>query len=166
MKICENAVVTLEVKVYDADTNELLESTEELGPFQYIQGTGSYVPTIELELDGKSKGYKTTVNLTPMQGYGEYNEDDIETVDKSEFSDFADIYEGMEYITEYEDGSEVETKIIKIDGDEVTVDYNHPFAGKNLRFEIEVIGVREASPTELEHGHVHFHGFDDDCNCH
>lgn len=161
MKITENTVVTLEVKVYDADTNELLEDTKEAGPFQYIQGTSAYVPTIEMELDGKTKGYKTTILLDPQHGYGEYNEEDIEVIDKADFSDFDDIFEGMEYITEYEDGSEVETRIVKIEDDKVTVDYNHPFAGKNLKFEIEVLGVREASPKELEHGHVHFHGFDD-----
>lgn len=166
MKITENSVVTLDVQVYDSDTKELLEDTNDIGPFQYIQGTGAYVPAIELALDGKSKGYKTSINLTPEQAYGEYNEDDTEVLSREDFSEFDDIYEGMEFVVETEEGYELDAKILTIDGDEITVDYNHPFASKNLTFEIEVLGVREASPTELEHGHVHFHGFDeDDCGC-
>lgn len=165
MKITENAVVTLAVKVYDADTKELLEDTEEIGPFEYIQGTGAYVPTIEMALDGKQKGYKTSITLSPEQGYGEYDETDVEVLTREDFDEFDDIYEGMEFIVETEEGYDIEAKVIEIEDDNITVDYNHPFAGKNLLFEIEVLGVREATPSELEHGHVHFQGFDGDCDC-
>ena len=72
MKITENAVVTLEFKVYDNDTNELLEDTKEVGPFFYIHGIGAFVPKVEETLEGKERGFKTVMTLTPEEGYGEY----------------------------------------------------------------------------------------------
>ena len=67
MKIGENKVVTLEYKVYDADTKELLEDTAELGPYFYIQGMGQFLPKIEAALDGKSKGYKLKIFLKAIK---------------------------------------------------------------------------------------------------
>lgn len=161
MKIAENAVVTLEFKVYDNDTNELLEDTKEVGPFFYIHGIGAFVPKVEEELEGKEKGFKTVMTLTPEEGYGEYDEELVEEMDKADFEEFDDIYEGMEFIADMDDGSEQQYVITSIDDDVVTADGNHPFAGKNIRFEVEVTGVREASEVELEHGHPHFDGFED-----
>ena len=140
MKIGENKVVTLEYKVYDADTKELLESTEELGPYFYIQGMGQFLPKVELALDGKTKGFKTNVDIPMEEAYGDYDEELVEELTKADFADFDDIYEGMEFVVELEDGSEMVAVIT----------------------EIEVADVREATDEELAHGHVHFHGFEDE----
>ncbi len=163
MKVSKDKVITLEFKVYDSKTNELLEDTKDVGPFFYIHGEGQFVPKVEETLEGKEKGFSTTIILSPEEGYGDYDEDLIEKMDKKDFVEFDDIYEGMEFIADMDDGSEQQYVITSIDDDVVTADGNHPFAGKTLRFEVEVAGVREATPEELEHGHVHFHGFDDDC---
>ena len=162
MKIGENKVVTLEYKVYDADTKELLESTEELGPYFYIQGMGQFLPKVELALDGKTKGFKRNVDIPMEEAYGDYDEELVEELTKADFADFDDIYEGMEFVVELEDGSEMVAVITEIDGDKVFTDSNHPFSGRNLSFEIEVADVREATDEELAHGHVHFHGFEDE----
>jgi FKBP-type peptidyl-prolyl cis-trans isomerase SlyD len=161
MRIEENKVVTLEFKVYDNDTNELLEDTKEVAPFFYIQGIGAFIPKVEEELEGKEAGYKATITLTPEEGYGEYDDDLIVEMDKAEFSDFDDIYEGLDFIADMDDGSEQSFVIKSIEDDVVVADGNHPFAGRNLRFELEVTEVREATDEELEHGHPHFHGFED-----
>ena len=161
MKIAENAVVTLEFKVYDNDTNELLEDTKEVGPFFYIHGIGAFVPKIEEGLEGQERGFKTVMTLSPEEGYGEYDEELIEEMNKADFEEFDDIYEGMEFIADMDDGSEQQYVITSIEDDIVTADGNHPFSGRNLRFEVEVTGVREASEVELEHGHPHFEGFED-----
>lgn len=162
MRIEENKVVTLEFKVYDNDTNELLEDTKEVHPFFYVHGIGTYVPKIEDELEGKDVGYKTTVTLTPDEGWGDRDEDLVSEMDKADFSEFEDIYVGLEFIADMDDGSEQPFVITDIEDDTVVVDGNHPFAGRNLRLEIEVTGVREATEEELEHGHPHFHGFEDE----
>lgn len=162
MKIEENKVVTLDFDVYDKDENDLLESTSDLGPFFYIHGIGAFIPKIEEALLGKAKGFKTTIELTPEEGYGEYDEELLDEMQKSEFTEFDDIYEGMEFVADMDDDTEQNYVITSIDDEVVTIDGNHPFSGRNLRFEITVTDVREATDEELEHGHPHFHGFDDD----
>ena len=161
MKIAESNVVTLEFKVYDNDTNELLEDTKEVGPFFYIHGLGNFVPKIEETLEGQEKGFKTVMTLTPEEGYGDYDEELVEKMDKADFEEFEDIYEGLEFIADMDDGTEQQYVITAIEDDVVTADGNHPFVGKNIRFEVEVTGVREATEKELEHGHPHFEGFED-----
>lgn len=162
MKIGENKVVTLEYKVYDAKTKEILEDTQELGPYFYIQGYGQFLPKIEAALDGKAKGYKTSVEVVMEEAYGPYDEDLVEELTREDFEEFDDIYEGMEFVVELEDGSEMISVITEIDGDTIFTDSNHPFSGRDLLFEVEVADVRDATEEELEHGHVHFYGFDDE----
>lgn len=162
MRIEENKVVTLEFNVYDNDTNEILEATSELGPFFYIHGIEAFIPKIEESLEGKDKGFQTIVHLTPEEGYGEFDAELIDEMDRADFEEeFDDIYEGMEFIADMDDGSELNYIVKEIDDDKIIVDGNHPFAGKNLRFEVTVTDVREATDEELEHGHPHFHGFED-----
>lgn len=164
MRIEENKVVTLDFKVYDQNTKELLEDTTELGPFFYIHGIGAFIEKVENALEGKEKGFSTTIEITPEEGYGEYDAELVDEALKSDFEDFDDIYEGMEFVADMDDGSE-QTYIIKeIDDDKVIIDGNHPFAGRVLKFDVTVSDVREATDEELEHGHVHFHGFDDCCD--
>lgn len=162
MKITENTVVTLEYKVYDTNTKEILENTQELGPYFYIQGFGQFLPKVEAALDGKTKGYKTTVEVKMDEAYGAYDEDLVEELTKKDFEEFDDIYEGMEFVVELEDGTEMISIITEIEGDTVYTDSNHPFCGRDLTFEVEVTDVREATAEELDHGHVHFHGFNDE----
>ncbi len=161
MRIEENKVVTLDFKVYDVDTKELLEDTAELGPFFYIHGIGAFIPKIEEVLEGKEKGYVGTLELTPEEGYGEYDPELLDEMSRADFVEFDDIYEGMEFIADMDDDTEQNYVIKEIEDDKVMVDGNHPFSGKNLRFELNVTDVRDATDVELEHGHVHFHGFED-----
>ncbi|MGL4688088.1 MAG: FKBP-type peptidyl-prolyl cis-trans isomerase [Fusobacteriaceae bacterium] len=161
MRIEENKVVTLDFKVYDVETKEILEDTAELGPFFYIHGIGSFIPKIEEELEGKEKGYIGTLELSPEEGYGEYDPELLDEMSRADFVEFDDIYEGMEFMADMDDDSEQSYIIKEIDDDKVIVDGNHPFSGKNLRFELNVTDVRDATDVELQHGHAHFHGFDD-----
>ena len=157
--ISEGKVVTVEFKVYDNDTNELLEDTKEVGPFFYIQGMGAFVPKIEEVLTGQKAGYKDTVSLTVEEGYGERDEELVVEMDRKDFVEFEDIYVGLDFIADLEDGSEQSFVITKVEDDVVTADGNHPFAGRNVRFELEVLGVREATDKELEFGEPLFEGF-------
>lgn len=163
MRIGKEKVVRLDYIVYDADTEEVLENTDELGPFFYIHGLGQFVPAVEEALDGREKGFHTSVFLSIEDGYGEYDKDNIIEFSRDEFNEFDDIYEGMDFVADMDDGTEQLFVITEINDDKVIADGNHPFAGKNLKFDVTVAEVREATAEELEHGHVHFHGFDDDC---
>lgn len=161
MKIEEGKVVTLEFKVYDKTNGVLLEDTAEVGPFFYIHGFGNFVPAIEEALEGKEKGYSATIELSPEEGYGEYDEELVVEMDKSEFVEFDDIYEGLDFIADMDDDTEQSFVITAINDNVITADGNHPFSGKDLKFEITVSDVRDATEEEIEVGLPHFHGFED-----
>lgn len=159
MKIEDGKVVTLEFKVYDNKTNELLEDTKEFGPFFYIHGFGNFVLKIEELLAGKEAGFKDTISLSVEDGYGEYDKEMVVEMDRADFSEFEDLYEGLDFIADLEDGTEQSFVITKIEDDKIIADGNHPFAGKETRFELEVIAVRDASEKEVEMGEPLFEGF-------
>jgi len=156
MKIAPNTVATIHYTLSDAK-GELIESSrqEEGEPLVYIHGTGNLISGLEDKLTGKSKGDKLIVAVKAEDAYGQRDESLIETVEKSEFDDTEELNEGKEFQYDDEDGNIFHVRIVKIDGDSVTVDGNHPLAGKDLSFDVEVIDVRVATKEELEHGHVH-----------
>ncbi|WP_319371866.1 peptidylprolyl isomerase [uncultured Ilyobacter sp.] len=154
MKIEESKVVVLDFILTDEDGN-ILEDTKEVGPFAYIQGFGDFIPKIEEILEGKTEGFQSKIIVSPEEGYGEYDEELISEMSKEDFSEFDDIYEGLDFQAETDEGL-MEFVIKSIEDDVVLVDGNHPFAGKNLTFDLKVTEVRDASEEELEHGHVHF----------
>ncbi|MFK4785355.1 peptidylprolyl isomerase [Fusobacterium sp. MFO224] len=159
MKIEEGRVVTLEFKVYDNKTNELLEDTKDVGPFFFIQGFGNFVLKVEEALEGKEVGFKDKIVLSPEEGYGERDEEMIVEMDRDQFVEFEDLYEGLDFIADLEDGGEQSFIIKEISDDKILADGNHPFAGKEVRFELEVKGVREATEKEVEVGEPLFEGF-------
>lgn len=159
MNIEEGKVVTLDFKVYDNKNNELLEDTKEVGPFLYIQGFGNFVLKVEEALEGKGVGFKSKIVLTPEEGYGEREEDLIIEMDREQFLDFEDIYEGLDFIADLEDGEEQSFIIKEILDDKIIADGNHPFSGREVRFEVEVKGVREPTEKEVEAGEPLFEGF-------
>ena len=154
MKIAPNLVATIQYTLKD-DKGTLIESSVGGEPLAYIHGVGNLIPGLEDKLEGKVKGDKLNVTVKPDDAYGERDETLIEIVEKAEFEDGEEITEGKEFQYDDEDGNIFHVRIVKIDGDKVTVDGNHPLAGKTLNFDVEVLGVRAATDDELEHGHVH-----------
>jgi len=154
MKIAPNLVATIQYTLKD-DKGTLIESSVGGEPLAYIHGVGNLIPGLEDKLEGKVKGDKLNVTVKPDDAYGERDETLIEIVEKAEFDDGEEITEGKEFQYDDEDGNIFHVRIVKIDGDKVTVDGNHPLAGKTLNFDVEVLGVRAATDDELEHGHVH-----------
>ncbi len=157
--VSDGKVITVEFKVYDHNTGELLEDTKEIAPFFYIQGMEEFIPKIEKALEGNKVGFATTVVVPMEEGYGEHDEELVMEMDRAEFADFEDIYVGLDFIADLEDGEEQSFVITEIEDDTVVADGNHPFAGKDVKFEIEVIGIREATDKELEFGEPLFEGF-------
>ncbi|MGL6167895.1 MAG: FKBP-type peptidyl-prolyl cis-trans isomerase, partial [Fusobacteriaceae bacterium] len=125
MRIEENKVVTLDFKVFDNDTQELLEDTAELGAFFYIQGIGAFMDVIENVLEGNEKGYTSTILVSPEEGYGEYDPELVDTMNRADFEEeFDDIYEGMEFVADMDDGTEQNYVISSIEDENITVDGN------------------------------------------
>ena len=154
MKIGENKVGTIHYTVYLEDGSVADTSVGE-EPLEFLFGYENIVPGLEDALDGLQAGDKKTVVVAPDDAYGEFVEDDFQEVPREQFPDDAPIELGMQLVLEDEEGFHVPAIIDKIEADTVTLNFNHPLAGKTLKFDVEVISVREATEEELEHGHVH-----------
>ena len=152
MSISKNNVVTLDFTVSNID-GEILDTTEDKQPLEYLHGTGYLVSGLEDELEGKVVGEDFDVTLRPDQAYGERDNSLIQTV-PGELFDGMEVAEGDTFVAETDDGHRPVT-IIEVSEESVTVDGNHPLAGMTLTFKGVVRGVRAATAEELEHGHVH-----------
>ncbi|WP_107853207.1 peptidylprolyl isomerase [Oceanimonas marisflavi] len=152
MKVSDNAVVTLDFTVTNAD-GEILDSTENKQPLQYLHGTGFLVTGLETELNGKVVGEDFEVTLSPDQAYGDYDEALVQSV-PGELFDGMEVAEGDTFVAETDDGHRPVT-ILEVAEEYVKVDGNHPLAGMTLSFRGVVREVREATEEELAHGHVH-----------
>jgi len=113
------------------------------------------IPGLEKVLEGKSVGDQISVTIPPEEGYGYYDEQLVLTLPRDRFENGDSIEEGMEFAGQTQDGSYHIFRVLHVDADSVQVDGNHPLAGQTLTFNVEVEGVREATPEELSHGHVH-----------
>lgn len=153
MKIEKNKVVAIHYTLKDQDGNTL-DSSEGKTPLPYIQGIGQLIPGLESQLEGKVKGDQLQAQVEPGDAYGEYREDMVFEVNKDGFRGEEELQTGMQVEVELDEGKSVAV-VSKIEGDKVWLDLNHPLAGQKLFFDVEVMEVREATPEELDHGHVH-----------
>jgi FKBP-type peptidyl-prolyl cis-trans isomerase SlyD len=152
-KVQDNFVVTLDYTLIVED--EVLESTNDGEPIEFIQGIGQIIPGLEEALYDMKVGDEKTVVIEPEGAYGEYDPDSLEVAKKEEFSEEIPLDVGT-FLDLRDDQDEIlSAQIIEADEDTVTLDFNHPLAGKTLTFEITVSGLRPATAEELEHGHVH-----------
>lgn len=135
-------------------TGEELDRADQNDPLAYLHGHGNIVPGLEDALEGLKVGDKKSVVVPPDEGYGEVNPDLRLKIDRSHFPKDQKIEPGMQFVAEM-GGGHVPFLVHKVEGDMVFVDGNHPLAGETLHFDVEVIGVRDATKEELEHGHVH-----------
>jgi len=147
MKIAKHAVASIHYTLKDG-AGAVLDSSDGNEPLAYIHGIGNLVPGLETALEGKASGDKLSVSVAPADGYGPRDDKLVQKVPKRMFEGSVEL--GMRFHA----GPSVVT-VTLIQGDMVTVDANHPLAGQDLHFTVEVIDVRDASEEELEHGHVH-----------
>lgn len=153
MQIAKNAVVAIDYTLTD-DNGQVLDTSQERGPLSYLHGAGNIIPGLEKALEGKAEGEKVNVSVAPEEGYGQRDESLVQAVPKKMFAETAEPEPGMQFQAMGPDGARILT-VMKVEGDQVTVDANHPLAGQQLNFDVAVVNVREASEEEVEHGHVH-----------
>jgi FKBP-type peptidyl-prolyl cis-trans isomerase SlyD len=155
MKIQTNCVVSMHYTLKDGNGN-VLDSSANREPLAFIQGIGALIPGLEIQLEGLAKGDKINAEVAPNDAYGEVREDMFHVVPKSGFQGEGDeqLVEGIQVQLHTEQGPMIAT-VAKIEGEEVTLDLNHPLAGQTLFFDVEIMDVREATEDELDHGHVH-----------
>ena len=153
MNIEENKVVSINYVLKDQEGNLLDKSENE--PIAYIHGTGSLISGLEKELEGKSSGDNIKVTIDPEDAYGEVQPQLIQDVSIEMFEGVEKVEPGMEFEARGADNASMPVRIDKVEGDVVTINGNHPLAGMTLNFDVDVVDVREATPEELDHGHVH-----------
>ena len=139
------------------DEGEEIETSKAEGakPLPYLHGAGKIVPGLEEEMEGKKPGDTFKATVAPEKGYGQKQGPGPQQVDRSEFPEDVELYEGMAFTAEAGDGSHLPLWIDSIDGEDVYVDQNHPLAGETLHFEVEIVDVRDATDEEIAHGHAH-----------
>ena len=152
LAIDKNHVVSMHYKLTD-DQNNVIDSSEGSEPLNYLHGAGNIIPGLEKELTGQEEGAELQVRIAPEDAYGNVEEDLVQKVEKSAFPDNEKLEPGMVFQAQAPDGSSQRMTIREVEDEQVTVDANHPLAGVPLNFDVEITGVREATPEEIKKGH-------------
>ena len=153
MKIAQDLVVSIHYTLTN-NSGDLLDSSDGQEPLAYIHGHGNIIPGLESALVDKVVGDTLDVKIAPKDAYGTRDNNLEKEVSKDVFKGIDKVEEGMQFRGNTDDGQRVFT-VTKIDGENITIDGNHPLADVELNFTVEVMDIRKASEEELSHGHVH-----------
>lgn len=153
MQIAKNTVVSIDYTLTD-EAGAVLDSSKGHEPLAYLHGSGNIISGLEEALEGKTAGEQVQVSVPPEKGYGRRIEELQQKVPRKMFDTKQEIKPGMRFHAEGEHGTHTVT-VMSVDQEHVTVDANHPLAGKLLNFDVKVVDVRTATQEELAHGHVH-----------
>ena len=153
MTIEDQKVVKIKYELKN-DAGEVLDKSQEGEPLSYLHGANNIIPGLETALTGKEQGEAVQVSIEPGDAYGERQEELVQSVPMSAFEGVDKVEPGMRFTARGPQGQQV-VMVTEVADDQVTVDANHPLAGEKLHFDVEVVEVRDASPEEIEHGHVH-----------
>lgn len=155
MTITKNKVALIHYTLKDG-SGEVLDSSEGHEPLAFIQGIGNIIVGLEEALEGKNSGDRITTTVGPEKAYGLRSDDNVHVVPLASFQPDGDekVEVGMQVRVETNQGVSI-AEVTKVEGEEVTLDLNHPLAGETLHFDVEVMDVRDATKDELDHGHAH-----------
>jgi len=156
MQIVKDKVVAIHYTLKN-DAGSVIDSSEAADPLVYLHGAQNIIPGLERALEGKVADDALEVSIEAVDAYGEYSKELTQVVQSSMFEGVDTLEAGMEFQAETEQGVQV-IRIVNVDGDDITIDGNHPLAGERLHFDVTVDAVRDASAEELEHGHIHTEG--------
>lgn len=152
--VADKHVVQMHYTLTNPD-GEVIDSSAGREPLAYLHGSGNIVPGLERQLSGLAIGAKVTALVPAVEGYGEREDIEPQEVPRQQFPPNVDISAGMMFQAQTPDGRPFPVWVSKVEGDTVYIDPNHPLAGVDLKFDVEIVSVREASEEELAHGHPH-----------
>ncbi|CAM2799372.1 FKBP-type peptidyl-prolyl cis-trans isomerase [Campylobacter hyointestinalis] len=172
-------VIKMFYELKDAKTGELLESNIDGQEIAFVSGKNQVLESLEAGVINLKSGESTIISIPAAQGVGEYDEAALQVLPKEQFAGI-ELNEGMELFGEGEDGSSVRVIVKAIGENEVTVDFNHPYAGRDLEFNVKITENRDADADEEltgvvamphvcgcgGHGHHHEHGGGGCCGGH
>lgn len=153
MLVGPNCVVSIYYTLTN-DAGEVMDKSPEGQPLNYLHGAAGIIPGLEKELTGKVAGDDFNVTITPEEAYGPHQKEMVQQVPRSSFPGDVDIVPGMQFNAQTPNGP-VTVMVTAVEEEMVTIDANHPLAGKTLHFEGKIDAVREATQEEMDHGHAH-----------
>jgi len=157
LKIGDGIVVSLDYTLR-LDDGEVIDSSQESEPLEYLHGHGQIIPGLEKALVGLTVGDSKKVTVPSAEAYGDVDMEAFEIVPRSMFPDDMELEEGLELsLRDAETNEPFDATIAEIRENGVMLDFNHPLAGETLHFEVTIPALRQATAEELAHGHAHSH---------
>ena len=156
MQVADKSVVSIHYTLTNS-AGETLDSSVGQAPLAYLHGASNIVPGLENALVGKAVGDKLDVQVTAEEGYGPLREELVQKVPHEDFQGVEDLQVGMQFMAQAPWGEQPVT-VVKVEEDGVTLDGNHPLAGQDLTFAVEIVEIRDATEEEMTHGHAHGEG--------
>tara|TARA_B110000037_G_scaffold220436_1_gene288369 strand:+ start:971 stop:1453 length:483 start_codon:yes stop_codon:yes gene_type:complete len=153
MNIEKDSVIQMHYKLTNGE-GMLLDSSEGREPLTYLHGKGMLIPGLENQLEGKTIGDKFKADIKADEAYGQRQNEMIHVVPKTNFKGDGELKAGLQIQIDTDQGKQMAI-VTEVVGENVTVDMNHPLAGMDLSFDVEVIEIRKATDEEISHGHVH-----------
>jgi FKBP-type peptidyl-prolyl cis-trans isomerase SlyD len=153
MHVADNMAVSFHYTLTN-DEGEVIDSSVGNEPLAYLHGKGNIISGLEHALHGKAAGEQFIVRIPAEDAYGEFMEDRVQIIARKMFDGIDVLEVGLQFHADVSEGPGVVT-IVAIDGDDITIDGNHPLAGMPLTFDVEIIEIRSASQEEIAHGHIH-----------
>ncbi len=153
LKIMNGQVVSMEYTL-KVDGN-VMDTSEGREPLEYVHGAGNIIPGLEREMIGMAVGESKNVLVAAADGYGEDDDKAFMDVPREQFPKEIPMKVGTELQVQNQAGQPMYARIDVVGDKSVRLDFNHPLAGKDLHFSVKVVGLREATDEEKEHGHVH-----------
>ncbi len=158
MKATSNKVVTFHYTLRDKETGEVLDSSQAYGqPLSVLFGAQNIIPGLEQRMEGMEVGEKRTIEVPAAEAYGEKDPNLIQQAPREYFQG-VELEKGLPLQAQTPEGQLINMIVVDFDDNTVTVDMNHPLAGKDLVFDVEVVDIRDATLEEIKHGHVHEEG--------
>ncbi len=161
MAISDNQVVSIEYDLTEKGGSDIIDSNKGHAPLEFIVGKGAIISGLENAIKEMSKGDSAKIDVAAADAYGVRNEEAIETLPKEQFAGI-ELEKGLQLYGQSEDGQTVMVTVTDFDDNSVTVDYNHPLAGKDLTFDLTINDVRACTPDEMATGVV---GGGESCGC-
>ena len=154
-KVEKNKVVKFHYTLKDKETGEILDSSQQYGePLSVLIGANNIIPGLERQMEGMEVGEKKTIEVKAEEAYGAKDENLVQKVPREYFQGI-ELQKGMPLQAQTPEGQIINLIVVDFNDKEVIVDMNHPLAGKDLVFDVEIVDVRDATLEELSHGHAH-----------
>jgi FKBP-type peptidyl-prolyl cis-trans isomerase SlyD len=155
-QVADDVVVSMDYTL--TVDGEFVDKSDAGKPFEFLQGHNNIIPGLEAQIDGMKVGESRQVTVEAKDGYGEFDQAQVMDVPLSEFPENMEPEPGMELMLKDHDGHTLYARVVSVGKARAKLDFNHPLAGKQLTFDVTIVGLRQPTEEELAPGQVHTHG--------